>query len=323
MQPTAVPASSADETLAIARAAQTGAQVVALPVTRLSLQPTSTPSGRTTARAATASSTGGGGQSAAPTSADATAPTIIGRDGQQYRIATTPAETDLPQDSFRATPRNDFTSRNALKITRFGNTDIPSVVENEFTDLTVLRIQQAGQIVAAVASAAAVATVPPSVAAPSLRAACPPGRPLTAFSVLVQNLTPTGSFQSVPGQENCFEYEIRAVQGSGAADTVPRVQFRQIYIETGQDARVWPVPACRDVVFSVRRVGGEEVLAAPLRIADPLLLRLMPLPRKGKITFDPICGADLTDEPGDVWKTRTAVVEELAKQIKVGMNGWK
>lgn len=323
IQPAASPADNAHGTLAIARAAQNGAQVVALPVTRLSVQPASAMSTRMPAHAVAAPPADNGGIAIAPGLPEPAVLTVTGRDGNQYRIAVTPAETGSSQDIFRATPRNDFTSRNMLRIMRFGNTDIPSVVENEFTDLTVLRIQQAGQVAAAVASVTPAVVAPPVTATPPRRAACPSGRTLTAFSVTIQNLMPKGDFLPVPGQDSCFEYQLRAVQDNGAADTVLRTEFRRLFVEGNQAARIWPVPACRDVTLSVRSLEGAEIIATPLRVADPSLLRLMPLPQKGKIRFDPVCGANLTDEPSDAWKIRTAVVEELAKQIKTGMNGWE
>ena len=110
---------------------------------------------------------------------------------------------------------------------------------------------------------------------------------------------------------------------SSAVDTVPRTEFRQLFVEREQMARVWPTPACHNIIFIVRRTNADEVLSTPLRIADPFMLRLLPLPQKGKIMFDPICNANLTNDAGDVWKTRTAVVEELSKQIQAGGSGWK
>lgn len=325
IQPAAAPATGPEETLAIARAAQNGSQVIALPVTRISVLPVSTASqsaaGMVAARPdPSRAAAAGDAQDKISVSAETAVSTIIGRDARQYRVAMTPTETGLVQDTFRVTPRNDFTSRNVLRIIRFGNTDIASVVENEFTDLTVLRIQQAGQVAAAIASVAAAAATPP--AQPRTSASCL-GRPvLAAFSVMVQDLMPTGSFQPVPGQEGCFEYQVRSAMSS-AVDTVPRTEFRQLFVEREQMARVWPTPACHNIIFIVRRTNADEVLSTPLRIADPFMLRLLPLPQKGKIMFDPICNANLTNDAGDVWKTRTAVVEELSKQIQAGGSGWK
>ena len=312
VQQARVPATNADQTAAVVRDAQRGAQIVTLPITKISIQPAASGATPTNARAA----------GAADTNASFA---VGGRDGRQYRVAITPEDTGSLEDSFLVIPRNDFTSRNNLKITRFGNTDIPSVVENEFTDQTLLRIQQAGQVAAAVASvvvAVAAASASPVASTSEPRPTCPSSKALAAFNISIRELAPSGSFLPVPGQD-CFEYQVSATQISGLAETVSRTEFRRLFFGTGQAAGVWPVPACRDVTLTVRREGGSAVLTTQLRIADPSLLRLMPLPQKGKIALDPICGADLTDAPGDVWKTRTAVIEELAKQIKAGLNGWK
>jgi hypothetical protein len=312
VQQARVPATNADQTAAVVRDAQRGAQIVAVPITKISIQPAASGATPTNVRAA----------GAADTNASFA---VGGRDGRQYRVAITPEETGSSEDSFLVIPRNDFTSRNDLKITRFGNTDIPSVVENEFTDQTLLRIQQAGQVAAAVASvvvAVAAAPASPVASTSESRPTCPSGKALAAFSISIRELAPSSSFLPVPGQD-CFEYQVSATQNSGPAETVSRTEFRRLFFGTGQAAGVWPIPACRDVTLTVRREGGSTVLTTQLRIADPSLLRLMPLPQKGKIALDPICGADLTDAPGDVWKTRTAVIEELAKQIKAGLNGWK
>lgn len=313
LQASAAPATTAAETLSIVRAAQGGAQVISLPVTRLTVEPVpaapvattpATPAPRTEAT-------------------NAVVQQVTSTAGQRFRLTTTPTVSGDARDTFRVTARNDFTSRNALRISRFGDTDIPTKVENEFTDLTVLRIQQAGQISAAILSVVpalaglAAAPTPPALAVPSSR--CPSREPLRAFSVPVLAID-TG-FQAVPGQAACFEYQVTAA-GAGAADTVPRSMFRSLFIDTAENSRVWPVPACRDVTLTVRRIGGAEELTVNARIADPSLLRLMPLPDKGAITMHPVCNADVTNTPSDRWAAVTAAAEEAAKQIKAVAGAW-
>lgn len=314
--PSDVPASSdatgtSSNLNGIVAAAGHGSQVVTLPNSRVTVQPAQTASGASPAPTLAAAATNGAAQSAGEISVSSN---VVGSDGRRYSITVIPAPGREASDTFRVTPVNDLFSRNAFGVTKLANSDVPVSLQNEFTDQTALRIQQAGALVAQVITTATPLLMSPGI---SGRPSCPPDVTLSAFAIEVNGLVQSASgYSRLTGRNDCFEFRVSPVSGIAEQDTLTRRQFRSIFLSTGQVATAWPVPACRDVLLSVRRKDtAQEIFGAPLRVADPDRLRLVPIPEKGKITMHPICGADVNNTPGDRWGIVFDALQAIGKQV--------
>lgn len=53
---------------------------------------------------------------------------------------------------------------------------------------------------------------------------------------------------------------------------------------------------CREGILTLKTKSGDELMAFNLTVADPSAIRTIPLPAKGKIELDPLCGGNTTIE---------------------------
>lgn len=239
----------------------------------------------------------------------------------QYELASVWIESTL---RFRVAPYQDVFSQNVLAITTEKNTAVPLTVGNTFTDQTVQRITDAGQVVGAVVGLASGAR--PAGAA-GAAAAPPPGRRdgcsdavLPAFFIdLDRAALLDGVPRAVPGANGCFTWSLERSGPAGGADgSVSRADFRAFLEQpAARRARAFPVPSCLPVRLTVRRRGMQgEAFAATVTAADPDRLLLYPVPENGRIAMHPNCGADLTNQAVDRWATAFQALSEINTQIQ-------
>lgn len=241
--------------------------------------------------------------------------TIVGAKGIKYKVSVVPIASDM---SLRMTPVNDFFSANKLGVTKLQGTDIPTVVNNEFTDLTAARIADVGNIVSAGLGLVGLMSSPGGEGA-----TCPAVLPTTTIDATVSELD--GGFHPavvLPGGRNCWVYRL-VVEGR-QADIVDRKAFHTAAI--GRTLRVWPVQSCLDAklqFFSEKPQAGDENpdVAIDVQIIDPAAVRLIGIPDKGKIAMHPVCNADVTDSPIDRWATVFGVIDALEVQAKFYSKG--
>ncbi len=288
----------------ILKSASAGYISVALPVTRIIVQPP----GSTTANPPTppAGHAGAGPTPPAngsktdttPSSASAISTNVIGTDQKSYMFSFVQVEGGT---TFQAKPVNNLLSSNQLGITFLANSRIPTSVSNTFTDETASVIKTVASLATTALSLAGVAALGPGPGA-----APPPTCTSAAFSI---DLVPTeaGSWTTT---SSCFEVTITPSSPETDAhqtDTVPISYFRDAVIGSStQSSTVWPVPACLDVKLTLIDHTAKEptvISAADMKVIDPDYVALMPVPQKGKIAMHPICGADFSDSPTNPWQT--------------------
>lgn len=266
---------------AAADAASNGAVPIALPVTRLALQRVRTEAG--------------GGAAAQP------------RSPPTYRVLPLPRESS---QRFLVAPYSNFLSRNELTVTRVENTAVPTAVGNTFTDLTAARVQQIGGVIVQLARIA--------VTAGALRVRptgqCA-GAELPDFHVDLNTLAALNRSNVAVDDKGCFLMDIRRTDTGEPEGSITRQELSALIEANARRAAFWPVPACATVQLTVRRPDDQTAFSSEHRIAHPDRVLLYPLPRKGRLSLHPVCGADLTDAPTDRWQAVFDTLTEIDKQV--------
>jgi len=243
----------------------------------------------------------------APAAVQGISITAMGASGT-YTITVLPTEST--DGYYRVTPVNDFWSSNQLGVTKISNTDIPSSVQNTFTDMTSQRITEAGQLIA---GASSIMTLMGNGGKHEVCDGDPPN--FTADVATISNQ----SFKAAPPQD-CWTYSIAVGAGDNKPDAITRADFNSAIKDSGGDKRevgFWPVTSCVDATLVLQKKGVEKPeLQVSLRIIDPRYLRLLQIPDKGSITMDSICGAELTNTPIDRWGTGFDAISGLMTQVQ-------
>jgi hypothetical protein len=212
---------------------------------------------------------------------------VLPGEEQQYRLLV------------RATPINNFFSKTQFNVTKYGTTDIPTIIETEFTDLTKTRIDEffgtALSILKIPVPAAPVGSPPPSAGVPL----CSTDLKKPVSSIIDRY------YIKIIEEEPCWDAKIerRNDNQDKLIDTLPRDLYIKLILHDKKlQAPVWPITVCQDVTLVVTR-SGVPYLTVPLTIIDPVRVRLVGLPEKGKITMRPLCSADVTNTPSDKYGT--------------------
>jgi len=226
-------------------------------------------------------------ESPSPASPNPVTITVAGASGT-YTISIVPTEGDA--DYYRATPVNDFWTSNELAVAKFDNTDMPTSVQNTFTDLTSQRITALGQLAVSAASFAAKTSAEKDCS-----------QPLPNFSADVADESQLNKEIAVGGEQSCWAYFVQIASGNHSPGAIDRASLRKLI--DGKTVGTWPVTACAKVLLKIYKTDSPDrpELAVPLTIIDPRDARLITIPSKGAITMNSICGAQYTYTPVDVW----------------------
>jgi hypothetical protein len=224
----------------------------------------------------------------------------------KYAVSVVQVESSI---TFMVQPTNNFFSENDFGVTRLANSRIPTTVSNTFTDETASRVKTIASIAAAVAPLAAAAAPPHGTTGPSTGARC-----LSADLVVDDDTlkpasnvrswsTPTESL-AVSGK--CLDITLTA-NPLTPPNLVPVATLAEAFAGKGGDwSKVWPVPACMYVTAVIKPHGtpdeGPKSATGQITVIDPDYVELMPIPKKGKITMHPICGADDGDSATDPYQ---------------------
>jgi hypothetical protein len=209
----------------------------------------------------------------------------------------------------QVTPINNFFSKNLLTVTKYGTTDIPTVIETQFTDLTKTRVDEISGIITSALKVFVPA--PPAPPPPPPPSKCSKELPRPA-SVIIDSDFP----HSLIDEEPCWYVIIQSRNES--PKNLNYTMYRYVYVDRFLkdpkiQAPVWPVTVCKDITLVLMR-NGTPYLSTPLTIIDPLRIRLIGLPEQGKIATRPLCGADMTNTPSD----RYAVVFDAMSSAETG-----
>lgn len=254
-----------------------------------------------------AAANSGGNQTGGQTSPPSTITTTLTSADQtiKYTVNTVQVESVV---SFMVKPVNNFFSQNDFGVTRLPNTRIPTSVSNTFTDETATNVKSAlGIISAAIPLFAA--------AAPSHGDEGNAAAPVCLSDDFIVDDDTLKAPGHVPGP-NFARWVTRkdnwVLQGAGkcldvtinanplAPDLVPVAALAAALAGNGGDwTKVWPVPACMTAQIQVGPAGAPandgRVATSQITLIDPDYVELMPIPQKGKLAMNPICGADLAD----------------------------
>lgn len=231
----------------------------------------------------------------------------------QYEVAVVPVPGP---HRFNVRPVNDLWSQNVLAVEYVQGTSVPKTVSNKFTDLTAKRVEQAGGIIASFVGVAKLGIA--SAGSGTSRGCDGQALPMVYLDV-TGPLDGVGKGGEVPGTAGCFSWHLAPVEATpNVAGTLPVAEFASHAAATdGAASRFWPVSVCREVNLTIMRAGqAEATLQVRTTVADPDRLQLFPLPQNGKLAMHPVCGADLTDSPGDRFQAFTDALTALGKQAE-------
>jgi hypothetical protein len=215
-------------------------------------------------------------------------------------------------------PKQGVLHKTNLSITYFDGLKVAKTVGVEVQDETVKLIQALGAVAGAVGTVALVRgpakkegpiTLPividlsdPSLFADDHTQACQPLR--------------------APNTDYCFTYELTPKEGR---DMLTSTQFYGLYTE--EYTNKLPFSRCVDVTLKIRRSGAQaakeagEIAVFTTTIADPLHVDWLPMPVKGSITMQSVCGADSKTEKSDS-PGAFDMVEAVGKQVDAVWKAW-
>lgn len=258
--------------------------------------------------------------SAAQTGVTITVKTLHNLD---YSVSVLPAESDR---SYRAIGVNDFFSQNELGVTKIANTDIPTSVQNKFTDMTKARINSLGQLITTTMSLAALVSSEvnetPKCDDPKIPDFVADASTAKLGEEIGIGLGGCWSYVLIP-DKNMSDANPDPRKFKHALESIKRDDFERNYV-TGKNVGVWPVPSCMDVTLNVSGKGSAQPeLSVAIRIIDPEYVRLLGVPSQGSISMHSVCGADFSNTPLDRWGTGfddisalEAQAQAIAKQVK-------
>jgi hypothetical protein len=242
--------------------------------------------------------------------------------GNGFSASITPTESGR---YYRVVPSNGISST-TIQVTKVANTDIPATVSVNFVS-SAQRVASVVQTLGSVAVAAA-------GFASQVEACSKAGTPLAPFSIVldtgaVGTIANPPMEQPVPNQP-CWHYHISPETIASAPDAITIASFNnQISQNPDMALHFWPVPACRDVSLVITEENPKpgtnpKIITGIMRIIDPLYIRAVYLPQKGKITLHPVCDADVSDSPTDSYSDWTATAQKVfdtAKSVDQAING--
>ena len=163
-----------------------------------------------------------------------------------------------------------------IGLTRTPNTDLVSSVSSTAENLAPKRIGQVASIVATtiqIAGTLAVSSLKPGEA------------PLIPFVVEVPGQGERSD--TIPGDK--WGYSFRYDSPELPPGTVTYEEF----VTQGMNRKVayWPIPACRSATLSIGTQQMPEAAVFHLVVSSSDVIRLQPLPSKGKVDFGSVCGA--------------------------------
>lgn len=220
-------------------------------------------------------------------------------------------------------PRRAFTDRTDLKVSYLDGTLIPKSIGTETVDLVKTRIEQIGSVVAAAVPVMGLAGEPSDK--PTLTPKLIPFEPfvfdLNEDPVKDAELRPIPSMPTDSGW--LYRPSWITSNGGEVSPDPTSVAYETILdrFRAGRDHGFFPSTVCRDLKVTVayKPNGAKEatdVYTAIVRVADPVRVRLVPLPAKGSLNFHGVCGVDTVDgtraEPD-----RLGALEALFKQASL------
>ena len=222
--------------------------------------------------------------------------------------------TVLPSASslaLTAIATNDAFSANQFGISKFANTDIPTTVSNQFTDLAKSSIVPLITAVGTAAVAFAADAELQSGDACASETSVPQD-----FSVV---LSDSASLSGSAKLDKCFSYTLSVSDTQPPlSNAITRQQFTANF--ENKTVKFWPVPACKSETLTIKK-GDDTFAKAEFTVVDPDYLKLLPFPSKGKIAFHPVCDADLSDSPVDkyqTWEDTMTALIQAAQNVKKG-----
>jgi len=229
--------------------------------------------------------------------------------GGGYTLKVVPIEGGT---YYRVKGVSNFWSETNLQITKMPNHDVPTVVASNFTDLTASRIQEIAGVMTTIAKTA------------MAFGAAPECGPLRDFSYQIDSVE-QASIQ-VPDQR-CWTLAWAPVVSSPSEDALPVSVIDTKLVQPKSAVSVFPVPACRDIKLTIAPSSSntttQNSFNAIVRIADPSYIRLVSLPKAGKIAMHPTCDADITDNPSDPYKAYFDAFGTIANQVATIKGGGK
>jgi hypothetical protein len=236
---------------------------------------------------------------------------------------------------YRVRGVSNFWSETNLQITKMPNHDVPTVVGSNFTDETPSRIEEIAGVVTTVAKTA-LAFGTAQRQAPEQHQSCNATtlKPLQDFNLQIDSVGTQSNTLFIPDQP-CWEVSWRAV-AAPAYDTLPATIIDTKLVSSNTTVSVFPVPACRDIDLKIdTSLSPPEISTLPTNsqkiahttyhaivwIADPEYIRLVSLPKSGKIAMHPVCDADITDNPSDPYKAYFDAFNNVANQVNTIKGG--
>lgn len=308
----------------VLKAAAKGAQVVNLPVTRLTFAPAPPKENKP-------DKTDKNDRRPAPTG---------GEEGElpgdaKFVVKSAPVETD---EYFRIWGASSFWSDTNIQITRLPNTDIVSSIQVDFRDDTPARIQQVFGLLSSVAGAFQVGVNffngEPSDGrpVPVADARCAAAK-LKPFAVDVTqprfaDLQTGLKFPDEGDDMHCWVVTLRPLappsQAGGAGvvqpqDVVTRATFvsDKLRQTKEQEMNTFPYAACLTVEVTLANPARQEVFQTTMPIIDPRYLRLARLPKQGKIEMHPVCNANQSNkQTGDPLASYFDAIDAVLKGSK-------
>ena len=329
--PTALYSSTSDKAddATVVPAAEQGAQVVNVPISRISVESSASRDGND-------GDGGSGGGRPTP------GPGGKANQGKANQISVTPAES---RDYFRVRGASSFWSDTNIQIKKMANTDIPTEINVDFRDDTPARIQAMVGILSAVTGFEFAGVLradksrphPPTTeieprdicADPSLKE--PPSFSVDVTADNLAILTGPGLYL-INGEEetasnaepkktgHCWTLKLTQISAA-PQDVVSRKKFLSQNLQAAKESKktYFPHPACMTVLAKLSKWNKSATTEEPsktteepsrykdefitlVRIIDPQYLRLARLPEKGKIEMHPVCNANLSNSPTDAYK---------------------
>lgn len=252
--------------------------------------------------------------------------------GGGYTLKVVPIESGK---YYRVKGISNFWSETNLQITKMPNHDVPTVVGSNFTDETPSRIQEIAGVVTTVAKTA-VAFGAEQRQGPEQPRSCNATtlKPLQDFNLQIDSVGTQSNALLIPDQP-CWEVSWQAV-AAPAYDTLPATAIDTKLVSSNTTVSVFPVPACRDIDLKINTsLSSSEISTLPtdsqktaqttyhaiVWIADPEYIRLVRLPKSGKIAIHPVCDADITDNPSNPYKAYFDAFSNVANQVNTIKGG--
>jgi hypothetical protein len=206
-----------------------------------------------------------------PTLSDSLATAVIDGKKWEAKLVLMPDDTR----TFVVKGVSGFWKSTTIGITRYQNSDMASSVSSTAENLVPKRIGQVASIIATAVQIGAVLGVSGEVIKPI---------PLQSFIVEVPA---QGQMSDTINDDWTFKFAYDA-EGMPAG-TVSYKDFSEKAMN--RKVAYWPTPACRSATLTIGRTSDSTRAAFHLIVSSPDVIRLQPLPAKGKVDFGSVCGA--------------------------------